>query len=810
MIILPSPPTDIERDYYFPRRMWLLIPMLLLVPIGVGYSAFRFSIAEVYFIPYLFVALIATAWAAITLRVGLLARDKSLSEHRARVRHGCSPSSVDVFLPVCGEPLAVLRNTWEYVARLSWDGPIRIYVLDDKDIPEVAAMAREFGFEYIARRENGHMKKAGNLMYAYRRTHGEFIAIFDADFCPRDDYLYELMPYFDDDIGIVQSPQHFRVHEGQKWIERGAGAIQEFFYRVVQVARDHHGGAICVGTCAIYRRAALDDNNGPAQIEHSEDVHTGIELRRHGWGLSYIPTCVSTGACPDDLDAFFRQQYRWCMGSMSLLQSRSFWRLPMGFVTRLCYVSGFAYYIATALAVSVGPIVPLALLTVAPERVHAIAYVPLLLGFTYMYVLFPLWHRCRYGPETMSVKMLCGWAHLFALVDVARRRPMGWSATGAKPKTDHRVRVLYGVITIYAGLGLLWVGLASYRASEGRPWDFAPMMLTGALYFAVMARPIARPSLRYARRGLRAVTIGAALAFIAAVPATAHGYEVGVVIKPKDVGSWTERVGARPQAVALYDSLDGDPAPELRETSRQGIRRVFITLSPRGWTSSVGTQGRTINARVASGDLDRQLIRYARKLAEFRGRVYIRYCHEMNGFWFPWSFEADGSHGGRDFIRAWRRVYRLFHRLAPNSRLVWSPNVGNPNLSNAGRWAKWEPYWPGRKFVDAVGISTINFGKTDVRDWKVGSQAGFWPYMTMLRRMTNRPVWATEVNTNIDYALDWFPDLFARARSTSWFAGIVISQVPTHGGIPEKMNWDISADRRLTKDLRNFIKRGRY
>jgi len=67
----------------------------------------------------------------------------------------------------------------------------------------------------------------------------------------------------------VQSPQYFRTHGRMSWMERGAGGVQELFYRLVQVSRDRHDGAICVGSCAIYRREALATNGGTTLIEHS-------------------------------------------------------------------------------------------------------------------------------------------------------------------------------------------------------------------------------------------------------------------------------------------------------------------------------------------------------------------------------------------------------------------------------------------------------------------------------------------------------------------------------------------------------------
>ena len=127
--------------------------------------------------------------------------------------------------------------------------------------------------------------------------------------------MTNLLPYFEghDDVGIVQSPQYFRVHSNMNWIERGAGAVQEYFYRVSLTGRQSRDAAICVGTNAIYRRTALESNGGSTLIEHSEDVHTGFDLFRNEWRLQYVPVVLAVGVCPSTLAAFFSQQYRWCL-----------------------------------------------------------------------------------------------------------------------------------------------------------------------------------------------------------------------------------------------------------------------------------------------------------------------------------------------------------------------------------------------------------------------------------------------------------------------------------------------------------------
>ena len=57
-----------------------------------------------------------------------------------------------------------------------------------------------------------YLKKAGNLRYAFPRMTGDFFFIFDADFCPRQDFLSETLPYMEwnPKIAITQLPQFFR------------------------------------------------------------------------------------------------------------------------------------------------------------------------------------------------------------------------------------------------------------------------------------------------------------------------------------------------------------------------------------------------------------------------------------------------------------------------------------------------------------------------------------------------------------------------------------------------------------------------
>lgn len=461
------PPTDAEKLSYLHRHLpWLAVMTV---------AGFASSLASQIAMEAITRAWVLTPFTAFGVVYGILSLagsyagrgDFDYGAHQARVRAWLPDQlpAVDIFLPVCGEAPDVLRNTWRHVSDLidAYPGVAMAYVLDDGDSEYSRQMASDFGFNYSVRPDRGYLKKAGNLRHGFGISNGDFIVILDADFAPRPDFLRELLPYFDDGkIAIVQSPQWFRTSMSQPWLQRAAGSVQELFYRSIQVSRDKRDASICVGSCAIYRRAALAENGGTTLIEHSEDVHTGFDLRVLGWKLRYVPLPMAAGQCPSDFGSFVTQQYRWCSGSMSLLGSRKFWRARMPANSRVCYLAGFCYYIYTAVSVFIAPVIPAYLLIAAPQRISPSNFLVLTPALTAGWLMFPLWHKSHYGPSYWTLSIIRGWAHALALWDIARRKRMGWQVTGSGPKRGVR-RAWYGIAVWNGGAGLALVSLCCWR-----------------------------------------------------------------------------------------------------------------------------------------------------------------------------------------------------------------------------------------------------------------------------------------------------------------------------------------------------------
>jgi cellulose synthase (UDP-forming) len=345
--------------------------------------------------------------------------------------------SVDILLPVCGEDFDIIQNTWKHVTQLKYVN-YKVYVLDDTGAtgsPQLKQLAQELGFNYLARPNRGEMKKAGNLKYGFERSNNEYVVILDADFAPHPDFLNETVPYLfiDDKVGILQTPQYFENSlkvNSRNWLEYGAGCIQEDFYRIIQTSRNALGGSICVGSNAVYRRAALEKVGGTAQVEHSEDVMTGVNVIAQGYDIVYKPYILAMGYCPDVANAFFKQQYRWCKGSLMLMTSKFFWDIDIPFYTKLCYMSGFAYYI-NCLFNYILPFSTLVVLWFNFGQIkleHSILYIPILI-FNYIFMQFSRTYIPTFGvyiAKTLALSSYC-----LAVMHTILRLNMNWVPTGA-------------------------------------------------------------------------------------------------------------------------------------------------------------------------------------------------------------------------------------------------------------------------------------------------------------------------------------------------------------------------------------------
>ncbi|MFD8753640.1 glycosyltransferase family 2 protein [Kitasatospora sp. NPDC059577] len=460
---LPAPPDDEELYWYFgPQRRWVLLCATLSYA-GATATLGLFALSKPLLWPFLVLTVLNAATWLLSLTDGQRARRFTRDSHDLLMRawQPARHPGVDLLLPTAGEPLAVLDNAYRHTAAVRWPGELTVLVLDDADRPEVRELAESYGFEYRARPDRGRFKKAGNLNHGLAEGTGEVIAVLDADFCPRPDFLHHLVPYLDNpEVGIVQSPQCFDTDANMSWLERAAGATQEIFYRWIQPSRDAQDGTVCCGTNALYRRAALQRIGGFAEIDHSEDLYTGLALARAGWATRYVPALVAKGMSPTGLPAFISQQYRWCLGSLALVRDPDFRKGPLPRSARLCFWNGILGYLTSAVNVFAVPLPALIMLYFRPEEIEPWQVLPFLPPIWVALVLLPAMSRTRWRFEVTRVQLLGGLCHVVAIAHALRRRSADWVPTGAVSGGSSLARAV-------ARIGVGWLGIVVLAGAAG-------------------------------------------------------------------------------------------------------------------------------------------------------------------------------------------------------------------------------------------------------------------------------------------------------------------------------------------------------
>jgi cellulose synthase/poly-beta-1,6-N-acetylglucosamine synthase-like glycosyltransferase len=229
---------------------------------------------------------------------------------------------VTIQLPIFNEQFVVERLL-DAICRLHYPlEKLDIQVLDDST-DETVAVARGLVNHYAARgfpisyhhRSNREGFKAGALTEGLKTAKGEFVAIFDADFVPPEDFLQRVIHHFTDPrVGMVQTRwTHINRHysflteveaillDGHFVLEHSGRARSNVFFNFN-------------GTAGMWRRSAIDDAGGWQHDTLTEDTDLSYRAQLKGWKFIYLQDVECPAELPVEMTAFKTQQARWAKG----------------------------------------------------------------------------------------------------------------------------------------------------------------------------------------------------------------------------------------------------------------------------------------------------------------------------------------------------------------------------------------------------------------------------------------------------------------------------------------------------------------
>lgn len=294
-------------------------------------------IAEIYVWVILLLGFVQTVWP---LKRGIV----PLPEEVARW------PTVDIYVPSYNESLDVVRDT--VLAAQCIDYPhdkISIYLLDDGKRNEFARFATEAGVGYITREDNNHAK-AGNLNHAMRVTEGELICVFDCDHVATRIFLQATVgPFLNDSkLALIQTPHYFYSPDPFERNLRAARAIPNegaLFYGPVQQGNDNWNATFFCGSCAVIRRAALEEVGGFAVETVTEDAHTALKMQRRGWGSAFLALPLAAGLATERLGLHVIQRTRWARGMTQIFRlDNPLLGRGLNWQQRLCYLNAMLHF----------------------------------------------------------------------------------------------------------------------------------------------------------------------------------------------------------------------------------------------------------------------------------------------------------------------------------------------------------------------------------------------------------------------------------------------------------------------------------
>jgi len=281
--------------------MMLLVPYFVVLVLLAGYGVHRYVLVYLYY------------------------KNKKNAAHSSEPP-GLWPEGglprVTVQLPIFNEQYVIERLV---AAVCKFDYPadrLEIQVLDDST-DETVQVASEVVARYAAaghnisyhHRTNRYGYKAGALDEGMKSSSGEFIAIFDADFVPPEDWLMKVIHHFTDpQVGMVQT----------RWTHLNRD--YSFLTEVEAILLDghfilEHGGRSRSnvffnfnGTAGMWRRKAIEEAGGWEHDTLTEDTDLSYRSQLKGWKFKYLQDVECPAELPIEMTAFKTQQARWAKG----------------------------------------------------------------------------------------------------------------------------------------------------------------------------------------------------------------------------------------------------------------------------------------------------------------------------------------------------------------------------------------------------------------------------------------------------------------------------------------------------------------
>ena len=138
---------------------------------------------------------------------------------------------------------------------------------------------------------------------------------------------------------------------------------------------------------------------------------------------------------------------------------------------------------------------------------------------------------------------------------------------------------------------------------------------------------------------------------------------------------------------------------------------------------------------ITDGKFDDYLEEWVKGVKKYGGPVFIRWAHEFNGDWYPWSLHLVGP---EQYAKTFRYIVNFFRaRGADNVKWIWCPNTDRALPPQS---------YPGAEYVDWIGVDIYNFGAwSKDKGWEGFDRLFYNTYKLLRGRYPEKPIMIGEM-----------------------------------------------------------------
>lgn len=330
--------------------------------------------ATVFFPQYVLIFVVLNLFAGLFLSIFqiTIALLPDFKPKRSQVK---TQPLVSILVPAYNEPPTIFMHTLEALSRLKYDRFEVLAIDNNTQDPNVwkpveafvKTLGKKFRFFHIDCLSGF---KAGALNYLLERmdSESEYVAVTDADYLVKPDFLTTASSYFSDkNIALVQFPQRYR-----NCMEKNQPIANEYrhFFGIYMNMANHLDCVPSTGTVSVYKASVLKQIDGFRGEALTEDADVGLRIYKAGYRGIYVDHPIGYGLIPYDLEAYRKQKWRWAFGNAQSIKTLFllFGKIPFkswfGFLLHLTawdHLNFLPFAVIAAYAIVLLPSIPITL-----------------------------------------------------------------------------------------------------------------------------------------------------------------------------------------------------------------------------------------------------------------------------------------------------------------------------------------------------------------------------------------------------------------------------------------------------------------